>query len=258
MVKEKRRFRVSHQLGYFTSKLAVGDGNLVYCDRHWISPVGLIRPSLDQSIPWRWVVGRKRFQTPPCGSIKLGRGRRRADCDGPPWGTSFNVPVCGAARHRSKGKPEIPIGKVRIYQRIPYARAQHRPGATLEDARLKIFARPPRLARRRLNTCSASLFLGQLIRRTAIVGRQPTHRVDVDGLRSSRQPRRLHVFNHLQSQRRHRGLPWFEQASAMAPTPRSISSTQTPFGERRPYGEAVQSNAIFAENFFLDSKTGLS
>src|ERR1700677_4614268 len=89
------------------------------------------------------------------------------------------------------------------------------------------------------------LFLAQLIRRTAVVRGQPTDRVDVDGLRRSRQPRRLHVFNHLQSQRRHRGLPWFEQASAMAPAPRRISSTQPPCGERRPYGEAVQSNDGF-------------
>src|SRR3984885_8948743 len=74
---------------------------------------------------------------------------------------------------------------------------------------------------------AAHLFFGQPIRRTAIMGGQPTDRVDVDGLGSRRQPRRLHVFNHPQSQRRHRGLPWFEQASALAPAPPRISSTQT-------------------------------
>src|ERR1700683_426130 len=35
------------------------------------------------------------------------------------------------------------------------------------------------------------LFLAQLIRRTAVVRGQPTDRVDVDGLRRSRPPRRL-------------------------------------------------------------------
>ena len=74
---------------------------------------------------------------------------------------------------------------------------------------------------------AAHLFFGQPIRRTAIMGGQPTDRVDVDGLGSRRQPRRLHVFNHPQSQRRHRGLPWFEQASALEPAPPRISSTQT-------------------------------
>src|SRR6202451_4717290 len=73
---------------------------------------------------------------------------------------------------------------------------------------------------------AAHLFFGQPIRRTAIVGGQPTDRVDVDGLGSRRQPRRLHVFNHPQSQPRHRGLLWFEQASALAPAPPRISSTQ--------------------------------
>src|SRR5471032_852840 len=63
--------------------------------------------------------------------------------------------------------------------------------------------------------------------------------------RPRRQPRRLHVFNHLQAQRRHRGLPWFEQASVIARASRRISSTQTPCGERRPYGEAVQSNVLY-------------
>src|ERR1700752_841417 len=64
---------------------------------------------------------------------------------------------------------------------------------------------------------AAHLFLGQSIRRTAVVASQAADRVDVDGLGSRRQPRRLHVFDHLQSQRRHRGLPWFEQAGATAP-----------------------------------------
>ena len=36
MVKEKRGFRVPHQFGYFTSNLAVGDRNLVYCGHHWV------------------------------------------------------------------------------------------------------------------------------------------------------------------------------------------------------------------------------
>src|SRR5271154_4332035 len=81
------------------------------------------------------------------------------------------------------------------------------------------------------------LFLAQMIRRTAVVRGQPTDRVDVDGLRRSRQPRRLHVFDHLQSQRRHRGLPWFEQAGATAPAPRKIASTQMPRGKRRPTAE---------------------
>src|ERR1700722_2006081 len=34
MVKKKRGFRVPHQLGYFTSNLAIGDRNLVYCRHH--------------------------------------------------------------------------------------------------------------------------------------------------------------------------------------------------------------------------------
>jgi hypothetical protein len=36
MMKDKRGFRVPHQLGYFASNLAVGDRNLVDCDRHWV------------------------------------------------------------------------------------------------------------------------------------------------------------------------------------------------------------------------------
>src|SRR3984957_6467427 len=36
MMKKKRGFRVPHQLGYFTSNLAVGDRNLVYCGHHWV------------------------------------------------------------------------------------------------------------------------------------------------------------------------------------------------------------------------------
>src|ERR1700722_7179188 len=79
------------------------------------------------------------------------------------------------------------------------------------------------------------LVLAQLIRRTTVVRGQPTDRVDVDGLGSRRQPRRFHVFNHLQAQRRHRGLPWFEQAGATAPAPRKIASTQM----RRSVGRDV-------------------
>src|SRR6202161_351022 len=86
------------------------------------------------------------------------------------------------------------------------------------------------------------LFLAQLIRRTAVVRGQPTDRIDVDGLRCSRQPRRLHVFDHLQSQRRHRGLPWIEQAGATAPAPRKNSLNSNAVREAPPYGEAVQSN----------------
>ena len=56
-MKEKRRFRVPHQLGYFMSNLAVGDGNLVHCDRRlvlsgWTIPQGLgtgIRRMMDSS-----------------------------------------------------------------------------------------------------------------------------------------------------------------------------------------------------------------
>src|SRR5580704_9547441 len=52
MMEEKRGFRVPHQLGYFASNRAVGDGNLVCCDRHWASPVGLIRPFLERWSRW--------------------------------------------------------------------------------------------------------------------------------------------------------------------------------------------------------------
>src|ERR1700722_19374288 len=57
MMKEKRRFRVPHQLCYFMSNLAIGDGNLVHCDRHLVFscltiPQGLgtnVRPTMDRS-----------------------------------------------------------------------------------------------------------------------------------------------------------------------------------------------------------------
>src|SRR5271168_1176885 len=89
------------------------------------------------------------------------------------------------------------------------------------------------------------LFLAQLIRRTAVVRGQPTDRVDVDGLRRSRQPRRLHVFDHLQSQRRHRGLPWFEQARRDGASSKENSLNSNAAREAPPYGGAVQSNVLY-------------
>src|SRR5271154_5535390 len=84
--------------------------------------------------------------------------------------------------------------------------------------------------------------------RTAIAGGQPTDRVDVDGLRSSRQPGRLHVFDHLQSQRRHRDLPWFDQAGATAPAPRKIPSTQMPREKRRPTAKPFSPTDFISNN----------
>ena len=95
---------------------------------------------------------------------------------------------------------------------------------------------------------AAHLFLGQSIRRTAVVASQAADRVDVDGLGSRRQPRRFHVFNHLQAQRRHRGLPWFEQAGATAPAPRKIASTQI---RRSVAGDAPTAKPFSPTSFML-------
>src|SRR5271167_470760 len=97
------------------------------------------------------------------------------------------------------------------------------------------FAQPKQVA--------AHLCLAQLIRRTAVSRGQPTDRVDVDGLRSGRQTGRLHVFDHLQSQRRHRYLPWL-QAGATAPAQRKIASTHMPYGKRRPTAKPFSPTSV--------------
>jgi hypothetical protein len=66
MVKKERGFRVPHQLGYFTSNLAIGDGNLVYCGHHWVfssrSWGGNLVMLNSPAAPERWFRKAKRLQ----------------------------------------------------------------------------------------------------------------------------------------------------------------------------------------------------
>ena len=127
---------------------------------------------------------------------------------------------------RTSGRRSCLGGRILFLKQRPIA--IERPAVEELDAAVIDLERAERdAALPKAKQVAAHLFLGQSIRRTAVVASQAADRVDVDGLGSRRQPRRLHVFNHLQAQRRHRGLPWFEQARATAPAPRRISSTHS-------------------------------
>ena len=92
---------------------------------------------------------------------------------------------------------------------------------------------------------AAHLFFGQPIRRTAIVGGQPTDRVDVDGLGSRRTPPTSCLQSSAIATASSRSpLVRASQRDGAGPS-KDILNSDDSVASARPYGEAVQSNVLY-------------